>query len=362
MVKEQSSLGDQLKTKLINNAVELARKGEFLKATQSFDQSKTPPSEQASHTSELAYAFYRRALMYQSNQDESKSMADLKTSLKFPALPQPLKSLIEQRLSIIMKKPKINAKQFDEAIERQFQKRSSDVNLKKEFLKKFGLNQSNRNRIVEEIDEISAIGIYRWAGDKNRNEQWSKLIRQFKHGDPVLPIFFGRILAEHVWESSVCKAWVQEVDFIVPVPVSEIRKAERGMDIVGKTGQVLGSLLRIPFRTDFLKRSNESERSRFVTKSVLSSQYSFRQKKTAEIRGRSVLLLDDVMNRGYTASICASLLKEVGCIKVVLLVLAQSESTLQSSRHSQGKIQVKSDHAPAAAIKDSAIDQAKYSK
>ena len=45
------------------------------------------------------------------------------------------------------------------------------------------------------------------------------------------------------------------------------------------------------------------------------------------------MLLDDVMNRAHTTGVCASPLRELRCARVFLLVLAPSESSLQSSRY-----------------------------
>ena len=218
----------------------------------------------------------------------------------------------------------------------RFEKPPSEVELRGRFLQRFGLNQAMRARTVEGIDEVSAVGVYRWAGDTHRNEQWSRLIREFKQGDPVLPGFFGRILAEHMRATPMCRAWTREADYIVPVPAAGSRKAERGFDIVARTGEHLGSRLGIPVRTDFLKREDVSVRSRFVGKTELGGQYTFAERKADEVRGRTVLLLDDVMNRGHTTGVCAQRLRDSGCGRVVLLVLALAESSLQSSRHAQG--------------------------
>ena len=133
----------------------------------------------------------------------------------------------------------------------------------------------------------------------------------------------------------MCQAWIRDVDYIVPVPAAASRTSERGVNIVARTGEHLSSRLGVPIRTDFLRRNDSSERSRFVGKSALYSQYGFNQKKAKEIRGRTVILLDDVMNRGNTAGVCALRLREAGCSRVVLLVLALAESSLQSSRHVQ---------------------------
>ena len=332
-VEGLSSLKAQLTAKLLEEATKSARQGHYLDAAAKFGQSGARPGEQLLNANYLAYAFYRSALTHQSDLDATRAIGDLQTARQFPGLTRPLRSLIQQRLTTIQKEPDIEIRRFDKAIAEQFDRTPTDVELRGEFLRRFGLSQAKRNRSVEGIDEISSIGVYRWVGDTNRNEQWSQLIRKFKKGESGLPGFFGRILAEHVRATPMCKAWTREVDYIVPVPAVASRTAERGINIVVRTGEHLSSRLGVPIRTDFLKRNDSSERSRFVDKTALASQYSFSQKKAEEIRGRIVLLLDDVINRGNTAGVCALRLREFGCNRVVLLVLAQAESSLQSSRH-----------------------------
>ena len=307
--------------------------GRHLEAVLKFEQCGLQPGEQSKRGGDLAYSFYRRALCRQRDQDESQAIGDLEKARQFPGVPSWLKSLIQQRLTAIRRGAHPEARRFNNAIAGRFGRPPSVVELRREFLKRYGLSQANRPRIVKGIDEISSVGVYRWAGDRNRNEQWSRLIRQFKGGDHVLPVFFAQILAEHVRATPMCEAWLGEVDYIVPVPASAVRTAKRGVDIVATTGEHLSWRLAVPIRTDFLRRKEFSERSRFVAKTELATQYAFNERHAEEIKGRTVMLLDDVMNRGYTAGVCASRLRAFGCARVVMLVLAQSESSLQSSRY-----------------------------
>ena len=330
-----SSLRDLLEAKHIEDAVELARSGDYLESAVRFGQSGVAPGDQEQHASELALAFYRSALAHQSKLAVPQAIGDLVTASQFPNLPRPLWSLIQQRLTAIQKDLDEEVRRFDEAVAGRFDRRASEVDLRGEFLTRYGLSRAIRSPGVAEIDEISSVGVYRWAGDTHRNEQWSQLIRKFKSGESTMPALFGRILAEHVRATPMCRAWRREVDYIVPVPAAASRTAVRGINIVVKMSEHVGSRLGVPVRTDFLKRSDDSERSRFVSKSALGLQYSFNGKKAADIQGRAVLLLDDVMNRGYTAGVCASRLKEFGCSSVVLLVLALAESSLQSGHHAQ---------------------------
>lgn len=327
-----SSLGTILQQEFLKKAVSAAQDGRHTEAAISFKQSKVLPGNQSTRSCELAYAFYRYALICQSEGDELRALENLETARQFPSLTKPLHSLLQRRLTAIKMDTADEIRRFENAIAKRFDLPATAVELINEFLERYGLSQPTRCPTIAGIDEISSVGVYRWAGDLNRNERWSQLIRQFKKGDNTLPAFFGRVLAEHVRQNPTCTAWTRELDYIVPVPANATRTAERGINIVGKIGEHLSRRLAIPIRMDFIKREDVSERARFTKKSDLHTQYRFNKKNASEIQNRTIMLLDDVMNRGYTAEVCASKLREFGCSKVVLLVLAQAESTLSSIR------------------------------
>jgi len=336
MFEGLSGLADQLRAKCLEEAIELARNGNYLEAADNFAQSGTSPRQHSNDAQYLAYAFYRRALTYHRDMEESRAIVDLETACRFPNLQYPLRSLVQERLAAIRNKSDVRIATFDRAVARRFDMPASRVDLLSEFITRFELNQASRSPRVDEIQEVSVVGVYRWRGDTNRNEQWSQLLRKFKRGDSALPAFFGRILAEHVRANTMCSAWIGEVDYIVPVPATEVRTVDRGINIVGTTADHLSCRLGIPMREDLLKRNGNSERSRFLGRSELALQFSFNRNLAEVIRGRTVLLFDDVLNRGHTADVCAWRLKELGCSKIVLLVLAVAESSLQSSRHDYG--------------------------
>jgi predicted amidophosphoribosyltransferase len=55
---------------------------------------------------------------------------------------------------------------------------------------------------------------------------------------------------------------------------------------------------------------------------------AFRVKKPARVEGRRILLIDDVMTTGATASACALALKRAGAKSVTLLALARVDRRL----------------------------------
>lgn len=335
--KALSEMGVELKARslkqAVDRAVELGRQGRYLEAAATFEQSGANPADQATEAAVLAFAYYRRALSCRIDSDVMGALRNLERARQFPCLPLPLRSLFQERVTAFQRKPDKEFREFEAAILKRFEMAQSEVDLRSEFLGKYRLSQASRKCSVDGIDGIDAVGVYRWAGDINRNERWSRLIREFKRGEKGLPAFFGRILAEHVRATPICREWMREVDYIVPVPASDRRTAERGADIVARTGEHLSTRLGVPIRSDLLRRKANSERSRDVGKTALAAQYTFNPRKAQEVDGRVVLLLDDVMTRGNTASACVSRLKENACAKVFLLVLALAESSLQSSRH-----------------------------
>ena len=54
------------------------------------------------------------------------------------------------------------------------------------------------------------------------------------------------ILTEHVQTTSQCAKWLEEIDYIVPVPAVPRRSAERGVNIVGQMASHLSQRLVIP--------------------------------------------------------------------------------------------------------------------
>lgn len=334
-IQDFSALGDLMNQKSIDEAVNLAKDCWYVEAADKLDQLNLSPEQKQSHSELFAHAYYRRALNHQCNKETLNAINDLEKALGFPGLENPLRRLIQDRRTAIQNSgnnPKI--KNIDNVIEKYFEKKSSSINLREEFLlRKYGLDQPHRILSIDGIDERSCIGVYRWTGDPNYDEKWSQIIRKFKKGDESLPAFFGRILTEHIREITQCTNWLIDIDFIIPVPDSSRRTAERGINIVGQMAEHLGDRLAIPTRIDLLKRNDTAAHAKELRRDELVSQYSFDSNKKQHIRARTVLLLDDVVTRGHTASVCAEKLKAAGCRRVYLLTLAQAESTHQSKKH-----------------------------
>jgi ComF family protein len=145
-------------------------------------------------------------------------------------------------------------------------------------------------------------------------------IHQFKYS-------YVRDLAEPLSEMLV--SYWQEAplpgDVIVPVPLHARRARERGYNQAMLLAQRLGSALQIPVRSECLRRNRYT-----VAQTRLNAQERSRNVEGAftcvgpDVRGRRVLLIDDVCTTGATLEACSRALGEGGAKSVWALTVARA--------------------------------------
>ena len=116
-----------------------------------------------------------------------------------------------------------------------------------------------------------------------------------------------------------------DADVLVPVPLHRKRLRERGYNQAELLAQELGKLINMQVVTDVLIRlkptppqarmSTMEERKRNIADSFAC--------RDGRLRGKRVLLLDDVSTSGSTLDACAAVLKANGASSVWGLVMAR---------------------------------------
>ncbi len=114
-------------------------------------------------------------------------------------------------------------------------------------------------------------------------------------------------------------------DIIVPVPSHSKRVRERGYAQAFLIANELGRRMNVPVSTEALVRI-ENAPSQLETESRedrwTNVQGSFRSESRLE--GANVLLIDDLVTTGSTASACAAALKRAGARRVICLSVARA--------------------------------------
>jgi ComF family protein len=103
-------------------------------------------------------------------------------------------------------------------------------------------------------------------------------------------------------------------DFIVPVPLHPRRLSQRGFNQAGVLARELGRKIKIPVSPDVLVRKNQtSPQTRLKRDERLQNvKGAFEIPDDRKVRGRRILLIDDVFTTGTTLSECAKVLKRKG--------------------------------------------------
>jgi ComF family protein len=145
-----------------------------------------------------------------------------------------------------------------------------------------------------------------------------KLIHLFKY-DRFKPLAkpLGKLLA-----SALPRDW--KYDVIVPMPLHWRRAWERGFNQSELLAAVLAKGLGAPLAS-VVRRSRRTPPQAGLTNAQrrMNVAGAFVWNKRFSVKGKHVLLVDDVLTTGATAGACAAVLKRAGAKRVTVLTLAR---------------------------------------
>jgi ComF family protein len=153
-----------------------------------------------------------------------------------------------------------------------------------------------------------------------------EVILQMKHGNAEsLAESMGDLWAEH----SASRLRQIGAEVIVPVPLHWRRRWTRGYNQSEALAWALASKLRLPCKPSWLRRTRHTPQQTLQTPAQRRQNVrgAFKARSAARLRGKTVLLVDDVLTTGTTGSEAAQALREAGAAKVVVAVLAHSHSS-----------------------------------
>jgi len=119
---------------------------------------------------------------------------------------------------------------------------------------------------------------------------------------------------------------ILDAEILVPVPLHPTEYRDRGFNQSLELAKIVGEQLNIPVSFMLMKKRaakmvglTREERSRAVT-----GLYDIVPSRRKLVKGKYVVLVDDVITTGFTASECAKVLRKYGAYKVDVLGLART--------------------------------------
>lgn len=147
------------------------------------------------------------------------------------------------------------------------------------------------------------------------------LLHSFKYeGKQELGRLFGMLLATELKECN----WTNDIDAIVPIPLHKKKERKRGFNQAVLFADGIAETLNIPvvngavIRTKFT--ASQTTKSRIERIENVTDAFAVKNKES--IKGKHLLLVDDVLTTGATIESCALELLKVEGVKVSIATIA----------------------------------------
>lgn len=117
---------------------------------------------------------------------------------------------------------------------------------------------------------------------------------------------------------------LKEFDHLAPIPLTATRQRERGYNQALLFAEGLSQILHIPCLADQIQRHRHSARQSDLREKErwTNIQGAFRINPLSTATGKNILLVDDLLTTGATASEAARTLRSAGAGKIGLIVLS----------------------------------------
>jgi competence protein ComFC len=133
--------------------------------------------------------------------------------------------------------------------------------------------------------------------------------------------FLSRLLIDAAAPLLAGAGW----DVLVPVPLHPVKHREREFNQAERLARRLARVLELPVRTDLLRRAHPTRSQTRLSRSERAENVgqAFGPCRGKEMRGERVVLVDDVLTTGATASACAEVLLGMGAEEVAVWTVAR---------------------------------------
>lgn len=147
-----------------------------------------------------------------------------------------------------------------------------------------------------------------------------RLVVGFKHADRT---HLAPTLA--TWLSRVGGDLLEQADLLVPVPLHRRRQVARRFNQSAMLAHAVARKTGMPVATGALRRRRQTSSQAGLNRAQRRTNVSgaFEVPARAQIAGRRVVLVDDVMTTGATVDACAKALRRAGADHIAVLTLAR---------------------------------------
>lgn len=148
------------------------------------------------------------------------------------------------------------------------------------------------------------------------NPLFRDILRRYKFGNQrYLYRLFSEILLEKIMDLKL----YEEIDLIIPVPLHRDTLIKRGFNQVDLLAEEIGKILKVEVLTRTLVKNKftEEQVKLNLEERKVNLKDAFDIKNPEKIKGKRILLIDDIITTGSTLEECSKVLKEFGSGKII---------------------------------------------
>jgi len=138
-------------------------------------------------------------------------------------------------------------------------------------------------------------------------------------------LWFEPFLAGLLVRAAVPALQGQKPACVVPVPLHPVKEREREFNQAARLGARLAEALQVPLNTNLLRRVSFTMTQTTLTRVQRAANMhgAFALQPGARVKGRTIVLVDDVLTTGATTSACARILRAAGAAEVCVWTVAR---------------------------------------
>ncbi|WP_058485998.1 ComF family protein [Defluviitalea phaphyphila] len=147
------------------------------------------------------------------------------------------------------------------------------------------------------------------------------MIYRFKYGGhKEYAVYLGVLMANKIKNENI----KEKFDLIIPIPMHLKKKRIRGYNQSEELAKIISKQLKIPIDITILTRIKETkpQSGLSITQRKNNLKKAFKIKQNTDLKGKKILLIDDIYTTGSTINTCANILKKKGVKKVCFLSLS----------------------------------------
>ena len=136
-------------------------------------------------------------------------------------------------------------------------------------------------------------------------------------------MFLGKWLGEELSEIDRYKS----IDVVIPVPLHKSKLRKRGYNQVDKFGKEIAKALNVEFNSDVLIKTKATATQVFKDrlKRILTHEADFSISEYDSLKGKHILLVDDIITTGATIEACSNQLLKIEDVTISVAAMAITE-------------------------------------